>query len=1475
MRKKNIMLGVIGLALAVVTGGQAFAALGPGEISMGVFPIPLPGCAPEVTISEKDTSSGCYTMTIQNKTLQNGVCSSFGIEPIPKKVCDGKDGAGGGDGIIDDVQGVYVPYPQSKGTCSGGTCQYPDRQGYLTTTVSFTDDARQPVVTISLDPCEVFYDETDDNKPKKKCTAQGNATAWLNSDGTGNYEANESYIFEISDPATTLDSGVDPNPYYEYVEPTKNDASGWFENPGHTVKVTVFVNGQQKREFHAVDRCDKYKNSSDPSAEAVVKCMVGEPGKTPGYIAGETKYCLNINPTLCGNYDSLVDDGVCAGAGDDASRTVRSTTTEYYGPSGNSNSTSRNVGYVATTQVMCSNDSDDDITATHNDPCTPASNPTVTCASGYTWQTCTNQTKTSQTYTGCFPSNLGQLFAYKDEIVPPNFASDGTNLYYCQVEDCDNTAACWIDGNKANGPNPNGKLNGTNCWGVVSIDGLQGDAGPGCSFAYYNNQWQVCCLPVDASGNVNVNGSWSCKEVTDTGILNQLNNWMCKPTYTTKYINKKGDGTYEYKSTTDNERTAATVGIRTTITNCDGTNGGDVDVFDGPAGDDYDPCDGLSDTEALNTVSRRTTVYVHHGSTDSSTTTTGIGYYTETNVMCDTSGNKIVKKYDKCDPVSLASGVSRTVGTKICSGNQTLLMCTPQEGDLTPYPFCSDAEVTGYPKKKYFAPTGSDGKITKEGYTALVHKYTSSGNEVSETNGITLDKCDPAIKKSRNANDTATVVKTVSKCTVQDPGTTGYEVGSTYCLNLDSGENCDDYLIIGEEEETYSTQYISPTGTSGKLTVAGYTCRKKTFTRKTTSGSTVSTVEEECQKIQDDTCHKAVKHTRTSSDNIITMAEKSLLKCEVQAPGNTSYTTGTYYCLNLGNGENCNDYVITGNESEQSHDEYVAPTMSNGVPTTVGYLRTSVTNSRLAAGSQTYYTNERKDPGRKVYKGSNSTVKYTVQAPGAESGTFVTGTEYCIGISIEACAEYRDDNPCAGVDTAKESTTVQKVIDRTYTRTENSQGSMVSTYKMCDDSTHTESTADKCKEVPTPDGQTCTNGVWMQCTRQADEGVSEVTARGTTYEYCAIYPQCVGNSNSSTIVQKKQRSYTVPTKTNSENSYYTTPGKVTDVKIACNGSTISTDESAEDQCEEIPDTNSICPTSKKVLKVCKRKGDENSSDKKAESTYNLCTTGTSIFSTISDNDPCGGDTTSDAAKKKVKSIQYEYVAPVTGDQSKRVGYSVKTTTMCHITDGTNDTLTEYIYDTCEPLAASNSCKSGSTYKPYYKCNKQTYDASGANATNREYNACDPLPAAVALSSVVANKLDSDVTFEVKPNSQDSNKNYITITGTNITDKPMVSLESLQGQSVFDIWKEEQTDDNKCRALFDKDCANLNASDMLLDLSAQGNWARSEYGKNSSLTHEDLEADDFQESLKPCQNITITSNGTDDNGGNKYTMTCTE
>jgi hypothetical protein len=346
----------------------------------------------------------------------------------------------------------------------------------------------------------------------------------------------------------------------------------------------------------------------------------------------------------------------------------------------------------------------------------------------------------------------------------------------------------------------------------------------------------------------------------------------------------------------------------------------------------------------------------------------------------------------------------------------------------------------------------------------------------------------------------------------------------------------------------------------------------------------------------------------------------------------------------------------------------------------------------------------------------------------------------------------------------------------------------------------------------------------MQCTRQADE--NSTATRGTTYGYCATYPQCVGNASSSTIVKKTQRSYTAPTKTNSGDTYYTTPGKVTDVKIACDGSTISVDESAEDQCDEIPDTNSICQANK-VLKACKRKGDENSTEK-AETTYNLCTNGTSIFGTISDNDPCGGDTTSDAAKKKVKNIQYEYVSG-SGSETK-VGYTKKTTIMCNQSESNKE---EYIYDTCIAVGAPASCDDGSGR--YYKCYNQTKLIS-SDVNEREYNVCNPKDEAstVALADCV------------------------------------------KAQSVFEIWQEDQDDDGECQVLFDKDCSDLTTSDMLLDLSAQGNWARTEYGKDDTLSHADLSAEKFQESLKPCKSFDISEDtsysGTD---GKRYTMNCVQ
>ena len=297
---------------------------------------------------------------------------------------------------------------------------------------------------------------------------------------------------------------------------------------------------------------------------------------------------------------------------------------------------------------------------------------------------------------------------------------------------------------------------------------------------------------------------------------------------------------------------------------------------------------------------------------------------------------------------------------------------------------------------------------------------------------------------------------------------------------------------------------------------------------------------------------------------------------------------------------------------------------------------------------------------------------------------------------------------------------------------------------------------------------------------------------------------------------------------------------MTDVKIACNGSTISTAESAEDQCEEIPDTNSICPSDKKVLKTCKRKGDENTTDRKAETTYNLCTTGTSIFSAISENDPCGGDTTSSDAKKKVKNIRYEYVA---ASGSGTVGYTKKITSMCNSSESDKE---EYIYDTCISVSAAGACNGANDKN--YKCYNQTKLTSN-NAAEREYNVCNP----------------------------SSNVSSVAL------------ADSVKAQSLFEIWKDQYKNktETECQLLFgdNKKCGasdnNLTASDMLNSFTAYGVW-KEDVVKNatnpSELSQNDLSISAYQNSLKPCERFDISEDAGYDGSqgaGKRYTMTCVE
>lgn len=1397
-----MIFGLIGFVLAVVTCGQALAAMGPNDVSMGVFSIPLPGCAPEVTISEKDTSSGCYTMTIQNKTLQNGVCSSSGITPTTKQVCDGKDGAGGGcdskttvtgpdsngcytvtyqkmkvvdeecvedgdeltyttcDGATEVEDERYVPYPLSETyERTQGLIDTDEigHEGYRRLKLKFKSTGTSNVLKFP-DYCK---EDMEDGLRVKKCTAQGDATGWP--DSSNPYSEGEEYII----PFEQVQNGY---PQHEYTRPRlSGETTGYPLDPGVLNRVYKYTSGRVRSEFVATDTCDWYakqSNTNDRVRKCTVRASAGTPGAVSPYAPGDT-YCLGNHLSDCNQYTIPVGAvDVCAGltSSDNAwETTVTATESEYVAhvyPVGGGTCTTNctgTVGYKLTKEVMC----DGNVrTNTVDDKCSSATAPSnVTCATGYAYQQCTpvDSRASVNSYSGCFPDPLNGKYAFKDEIVPVSLAADNDYLYYCKVSDC-NVASCWVNETVGGTPYYN---DGNGCWGRVSVQGLQGENGKSCFVTNDGTNWNMCCSPTYAGND--------CSIITDDNIINKLNGMMCQVNYTHKYLHDDGNGGFTANTTKDGAR-----GERVIVTNSCNADTENLDTYygeDGPAGDDYDPCDGLTagSTAALTTVRNTTNVYVPHGN-GSNGTTTGIGYYTETNVMCDTSGNKIVKKYDKCDPVSLASGASRTVGGKTCSGNQTLLMCTPQEEPTTPYYVCSDAEVSGYPKKKYFAPTVLDGKITKEGYTAWMHKYTSNGDEI-EGDLADKDECHTVYKLARTNTSVSTVTtttQTTRKCNVQSyeypSPSSPWTLNREYCLNTDANGNCDGYSDNISDSETSTLKYHLPTmsATDSAIPIrAGYTY----YEVKDGNNVTVREIIKEKDK-----CEEKILG-RNASSNINNSAV--VTQCTVVAPAGTpgldsTYTAGVTYCLGYANG-----------------------TCPSGLTD--------------------------------------------------------------IGSAIDAAADAETD-PCADVAPADKTKTVKSTTVEQTARSNSAPRTTTTTRTMCAGDPQVDINYEKCKPViPTPVGKTCSNGVWMQCSGSASgepDGYCETNAV-ITYVAPVVndgipgYLHTVITRNGQTTFVNDQGDKCEPV----IGSVTTRASQSTTVysgyKCTCGG------------------VGGVCGQTGDMYYLGDIVGHE------SDATFKDLG---QIYEQASESDPCTGLDSEDAAKT-VKKTEYEYVAKGATGNNTGVGYVKKTKIMC------DDTLTiphkeeEILYDTCEAVKNDNTCLT--IVGPNYQCYNQTKNVGDSE---RAYKTCNPN--ANVDSILVANKIDEklnkDITFEVKQNSQDGNKDYITITGTNMTDKPVVALESLQGQSVFDIWKEEQTENAKCQALFDKNCSELTTSDMLLDLSAQGNWARSEYGKNPSLTHADLGGDDFQESLKPCKTgITITPNGTDASGGNKYTMTCTE
>lgn len=146
-----------------------------------------------------------------------------------------------------------------------------------------------------------------------------------------------------------------------------------------------------------------------------------------------------------------------------------------------------------------------------------------------------------------------------------------------------------------------------------------------------------------------------------------------------------------------------------------------------------------------------------------------------------------------------------------------------------------------------------------------------------------------------------------------------------------------------------------------------------------------------------------------------------------------------------------------------------------------------------------------------------------------------------------------------------------------------------------------------------------------------------------------------------------------------------------------------------------------------------------------------------------------------------------------------------------------------------------------------------------------------------LETAVANKLNKDVSFS-------TSGGYIKMSATGIsTPVNVVAIADIKGAngtngangaSALELWQAQQTNNTTCQKLFSKNCNALGLTEFMQDISDYGVWARAEYQANGADANVSRSA--YRATLQPCQGgITLTPNGTDGSGGNKYTMTCTE
>lgn len=282
------------------------------------------------------------------------------------------------------------------------------------------------------------------------------------------------------------------------------------------------------------------------------------------------------------------------------------------------------------------------------------------------------------------------------------------------------------------------------------------------------------------------------------------------------------------------------------------------------------------------------------------------------------------------------------------------------------------------------------------------------------------------------------------------------------------------------------------------------------------------------------------------------------------------------------------------------------------------------------------------------YKGSveNCDALYNISNPAQNDAYIVNGDgqgKLCIynGSSWpttcpDDCAEFTGpagDNNCTGYE---DSNAAVKHTLRTYSGPSGStesdgvtvyatRGKMVLTHRMCNTTLNdtVDNENDPCVPIIAPSGVTC-NGTYFECkpqgtydgnTNYAKYNLCEATT-GTTFSSALNGKEdtaCVGSDSDSALVERKKTvEYTAPSGSGSaQNGTYTwktTVGKLVNKSVKCSG-TASTIGSTPDSCVEIARPNAnVCSGTGKVYYQCTQQNNG--------STYNLCTSGTSVLDKI-------------------------------------------------------------------------------------------------------------------------------------------------------------------------------------------------------------------------------------------------------------------